>query len=515
MTRRSKLRGPRPEPPTWDQFKAEIRKTDRDSLLLRAAAATARIAREDQSAPEAKQGLTPWAVADVARTSLAWGGFERPEADLNTLIRLCNRNVNLADEGLGVDDRLGRHLARLFFEQFPGQRSMLADMSRSLLLFGSAAEYPEGLQPSAMSPGWFESVTEGQSLEEYVEALFFIHMVTQSRDGQFSLEWLDGPAFEGLEEVISFESVRHTFNEYLSTTVKAFKEENRVHQDPVPSEQKKFAFNPLTDRPFITDVSENPLAPCVQAIAAKAFPPAIYHLARPKLSDAFANDLGAVFQHYTGRQLGVITGDRQVLPEVSYGPRRNRVDSCDWFLDLPGVLLLIECKARQPIESLRTGGAEWLNSIEGSINRGIRQLNRSNQDISDISSVCVDIDSSKPRVGLVVTLEPFYLSQNWLVWEHLEEGDIPIGVVSIAELENLVLLTADELAQTLLREAPARGQLMVPNPDPETLRNRVNPLLESTWDSIALINRVRTMADRLVAKRDGTGEVTTTEQLSK
>ena len=279
-----------------------------------------------------------------------------------------------------------------------------------------------------------------------------------------------------------------------------FKEANRVHQAHLPEAQKKYAFNPLADKPFITDVTSIPIAPWVQAVIAKALPPAIYHLARPKLLDPFTRDLGVVFQHYTGRQLRLIEGNREVIPEVAYGTKRLPVDSCDWFLDLPSVLVLIECKARQPIESLRTGGSAWLDSIEGSVNRGIKQLSRSNQDIDKIAAACAEIDPTKPRVGLVVTLEPFYLNQNWLLWDHLQESDFPVGVVSIGELESLVLHSADDLGNVLLDAAKdARENVMTLNNGFAGLEGRVNPLLDETWESIAFFHRVESLADRMHA----------------
>jgi hypothetical protein len=59
----------------------------------------------------------------------------------------------------------------------------------------------------------------------------------------------------------------------------AFKTENRKWQDPLPSSQKKYAFNPLQDKPFI-EIAENVMiAPWTQAILMKALPPSIYHLA--------------------------------------------------------------------------------------------------------------------------------------------------------------------------------------------------------------------------------------------
>lgn len=487
-------------PPTWDRYKSAVRKVDRDSLLVQASAATAQIARDEIPVDLTRMGLTPWCIADVARTALAWSRFERPEADLGTLLRLCNQCVQLADEGLIRDptstEGLGRVLARHFFEQFPGQRSIPGEIARTILLFGSAVEPPSDFVPEAMTPGWFEAITDGLTLDEYVESLFLISTMTQQHNGGFFLEWLNQPGWDDLREVIPFDAVRRTFTEHLVTTAANFKEANRRFQDPLPTAQKKFAFNPLADKPFIEDVALIPIAPWVQAIMRKAVPPSIYHMGTGALGDSFTRDLGRVFQHYIGRQLNLIAGDRQVIPEFRYGPKKSQTDSCDWLLDLPGALVLIECKARQPVESLRVGGVDWLKSVEGSIGKGIRQLNRSHHDIQSIADRKPAVDPTKPRVGIVVTLEPFYADQNWILAERLPQREMPIGVMSVGELESLVTLSADELSDTVLdAEHVFNGNELRLRSD--LASDRLNPLLVSTWEAIELFGRIEAVREQL------------------
>lgn len=496
-------RRPSASAPTWDRYKSAVRKVDRDSLLVQAAAATAQMARDELPDDLTRMGLTPWCVADVARTALAWGRFERPEADLQTLVRLCNQCVQLADEGLIRDpsssEGLGQVLARHFFEQFPGQRFIPGEIARTILLFGSAVELPPDFSPEAMTPGWFEAVTDGLTLDEYVESLFLISTMTQQHNGGFSLEWLDGPGWDDLREVIPFDAVRRTFTGHLVTNAADFKQANRLFQDPLPTAQKKFAFNPLADKPFIEDVAVVPIAPWLQAIMRKAVPPSIYHMGTRALGDSFTRDLGQVFQHYVGRQLDLIGGDSQVIPEVRYGPKKSQSDSCDWLLDLPGALVLIECKARQPVESLRVGGMEWLKTVETSIGKGIRQLNRSHRDIQSIADREPAVDPTKPRVGILVTLEPFYADQNWILAERLPPRDLPIAVMSVGELESLVTLSAGELSDTVLDA----GHVF----DGNELRlrsdhagERHNALLESTWQAIGLFGRVEAVREHLGAE---------------
>lgn len=251
----------------------------------------------------------------------------------------------------------------------------------------------------------------------------------------------------------------------------------------------------MADKPFIEDVALIPIAPWVQAIIRKALPPSIYHMGTGALGDSFTRDLGWVFQHYIGRQLDLIAGDRQVIPEIRYGPRKSQSDSCDWFLDLPGALVLIECKSRQPVESLRVGGVDWLNSVESSIGKGIRQLNRSDRDIQSIADREPAVDPTKPRVGIVVTLEPFYADQNWILAERLPQRELPIAIMSVGALESLATLSADELGDTVLdSEHGFDGNELRLRSD--LAGERLNALLVSSWEAIGLFGRVEAVREQ-------------------
>jgi hypothetical protein len=143
--------------------------------------------------------VTPWTTADAARTALAWTDVQHPSANIEVLFRLCNQKDQLVDEGLighpEATEGLGQLLARTYFEQFPGQSSVVAAVARTILLLGSAAEHPEFFSSKAMAPGWFEAISGGLTLDDYGEAVFFISVMTQQNGGSFSLAWLEGPAF--------------------------------------------------------------------------------------------------------------------------------------------------------------------------------------------------------------------------------------------------------------------------------------------------------------------------------
>jgi len=490
-------------PATWHRFKSAVRKVDRDSLLAVAASTTALDTNGGIPDQMRRRGLTPWNVADVARTALAWGGVQRQKADAQSLLLLSNLNFQIEDSVSDEDasaEVLVRVLSRIFFSQLPAQRPTIPEFARSILLFGSRVELPDGFTPEVMTADWFEGVTDGLNLDEYVESIFLASVGAQQNNGAFDPAWLDGANFGPLSELISFDAVRRVFEEHLVTSVENFKIANRRAQDPLPDAEKQYAFNPLNDKPFIRGAAPTPLAPSVHAINAKAHPPAIYHLGLQAHGEAFTHDLGHVFQHYVGRQLALIQGDRgdrTVIPEIRYGTRRNSLDSCDWFLDLPDLLVLIECKARQPVESLRTGGSDWLNSVTGSIGKGIKQLNRSNSHVNQISAAGEGVDTTKRRIGIVVTLEPFYLNQNWLIWDQLPTREFPIGVISVGELEALVCLDAAGLSSALGGAATSAndGILLLNDAlNAAAAVDRENPLLMQTWDEIGLFSRLNSLA---------------------
>jgi len=204
-------------PPTWEQYRAAVRRVDRDSLLINAAVASSLIARGLGPAEWRTHGLTPSSIADVARTALAWGGFERLKADMRTLALLGNMNVQIADEVNDPEDasseRDGRMLTRIIFEQFPGQREVMGEVARTVLLFGSGASFPEGFRAKTMGPDWFTRIMKGLSLEQYVESVLMIAVIAEQCDGMFSLDWLGEPPLSELGEVPGFD--RHRSNTKL------------------------------------------------------------------------------------------------------------------------------------------------------------------------------------------------------------------------------------------------------------------------------------------------------------
>jgi hypothetical protein len=141
-----------------------------------------------------------------------------------------------------------------------------------------------------------------------------------------------------------------------------------------------------------------------------------------------------------------------------------------------------------------------MTSVQGSIGHAIGQLNRSNEHIHSICAEDPRIDATKPRVGLVVTLEPFYVTQNWILSEQLPKSDLPVAILSVGELEHLAVLSAEELEHVLTDAAgTAESGLMRLATEQAAGAGRDNPLLATTWDSIGLFARVEAVKAEMQA----------------
>lgn len=483
-----------------------MRKINRNALLVAAARQTADTARREFEGrgavlADARVGLAPWLIGDVARTSLAWGEYKKRTWHPDTLQALCSVNHQLMNEGLRADIAdgvgTGRTLRRMFFEQFRHQRSERQETARAMLLFGPGVEYPEGRKPSVMTTGWFERLMGGWTLEEYIETVIMIASLAQNNGGVFAPNLLVGAQRETVDRLLSFELLTYVFENQLLTNVADFRHANAQWQDARPDAVKKFAFNPLVKWPFVTGVAASPIAPWAQVIDQRAYPPAIYHLAMDQHKTAFSGDFGYVFEHYIGRQLRLIEG-AVVMPEVRYGPANSSDDSCDWFLDLPGVLVVIECKARQPDEALRVSGFDEDALVARTVNKAICQLNRSNANIANISHSLPKLDVTKPRVGLIVTLEPFYFNQDIRARDGMLDADFPVGVASADELESLVLLSAAELSNAFLQaRRQSENNIMLLTDAVKLASGRENPLLSHAWESMPIFDRIDVARERV------------------
>jgi hypothetical protein len=459
-----------------------VRAEDRESLVRLAASTSAGMLAGAVPTGSAL-GLTPWAIADLARTSIAWGTFAHPPATAESLVRLANAYANVEDEFLeksgSSSTALTEFVARTVQEQFPLQLNAMPDLARAKLLFDPRRLFPTAHVPEVMTGNWFEGLY-GYSLDDFLTCAFLAHGAAMSNHGMYNPSWLRAATETGEFGEVSFAAVEGVFYDHLAMTVDDFKIRNRLAQDRVSNAKKKFAFNPLRDRPFITGLTEVPIAPLVHSIMAKVSPSSIYYQAIRSLGEGFGRDLGHVFEDYVGDQLRLLGAP--VHAEIAYTKGKNQLFSTDWFVELDDWLLLVECKSARPVESVRLGEASMLEALDSNIGKAVRQVNRSHLDFPLINARQPSL-AAKPHFGLVVTLEPFFINNNPLLRDQLESAAMPLAIASAAELEALMTLSARKLNCSLTSAAMAAAPstncslndaLKIP-------ASRGNPLIEAAF----------------------------------
>ena len=485
---------PSPRTFTWDQYKAAIRRVDRDSLLAACAGISAEIDADRLPKEFARLGLSAWGVMDLSRMALAWSTFQRPAAVGEDIARLCNMGQNLQDDLL-VNEKsplaTANFLARMFFDQFPSQSSVLAEVARTIQIFGSASEFPSHHQPEVMKEGWLQSLHGGLTVDQYIGAVFFLYVSTLENRGVFDPKWLDTAGMDEIDFYLSREAISDTFTNYMATTSADFKVANAIFQSEVPANRKRFAFNYLRERPFILDAGPVPIAPSAQAVIGKASPSAIFYRGMTAHGTAFSRDLGHVFEHYVGRQLSLLSEPAAVMSEVRYGRVKSPLLSVDWFLDLPDVIVLIECKAVRPVENVRLGSENMAELVNETVGKVMKQINRSNAEFRAIATAEPALDASKRRFGMVVTLENFYLAHNPFLRSQVARADIPTAVVACLELEWIVMQDPHKLSQRLVEAATTSESGVLDLNGIVKPEEVENTLLTSTWEGIELFSRLR------------------------
>jgi hypothetical protein len=413
---------------------------DRQRLLvLIAEVAAAHLAVEQAaSAP----GLTPhntgliqpFALAGIARDSILDG------SDLTTKIphqadleRLCDRYLNLEDPVFRPGTRfssMASYSVRMAYEQFPYQLSPHNELSRSWALFADTAALVGA--PTMTDQAWRSAL--GCSLDEYIRIAFAWHAMAARHAG-----WVD-PSVASQPEIASFLGSMTADQALEVTTSRLSADIRHLGTDPgiikVPKGLEKYRYNPLSGRPYVR-IAGRVLAPSPHLAVQRAWPNGLYY---DRVKDpGFTDDLGNVFEHYVGRQLGSLetAGIAQLLPKVVFSRGRGVEESVDWFVIFPEVVLLVEAKATRLAAEARIGLDRLGIDVKRTLGVAYEQINSTAQLVRSGKPEFIHIPTDRPMLGLAVTLEPY-----WLIWggDQLptQPDGCPAHPVSCNEIEGLV-----------------------------------------------------------------------------
>ena len=295
---------------------------------------------------------TPWALADIARVSLTCGNEYRGDRSCedNDLLSMLAAYAALTDPMVrdkGSFESVSGWLLRVSGEQFSFQESGFSDLARTAALFDQTSP---ARAPACLVDGWDEEVL-GCSLSEYVGVAQLLHVSAQQHAGRFDPAWLEQPQMAKVCSVIPADTIREVTERHFVTDQKAFRAENearRLSRDP---HLRRFEYNPLRGRPFLSGFGPGYLAPSSHLVAPKGSPLGLYYLGVEYFGNSFAQELGDLFEQYIGRQLRLLP-DVEVHSEVIYCDERRSVD---WIVVFDDLVLLIEVKSTRPTQELRLG----------------------------------------------------------------------------------------------------------------------------------------------------------------
>lgn len=425
-------------------------------------------------------GAYPWAIALTARESIL-SGREHQRADvtsegLRQIFNAANDIVEVRSTFEVLD-----LLTRVFYEQFGYQESMFEELSRThaMLVEGADTLSLEVIGDDT----WVEML--GAPIGQVVGATFLLAVAAYSNAGRIDLAWLDHPDLQALYNQWPREIVERRANE-LTSTFSEFAVEYRARNTMIPAGFERYAYNPLVAKPIVQLPDGKLIAPQPRLLLPTVTPGGLYHRGIQAHGTKFTRDLGKLAEAYVGRQLRSIEPSPSVRPEVTYHRRKGEeLKSIDWFLDLPGLLVLFEVKSARAGLAQRAALDGYVDAMTKVLDKAITQLTATAMALDDHLPEFAHLPAGKPRLGVIVTSEPYYTANSHWAREHVAQAPFPTLTASMRDLEHLVQLPADEIGRqlTAVAETPERLTWQLGRSlDFSNARER-NPILEAAWNS--------------------------------
>ncbi|WP_433521653.1 hypothetical protein ACQPZ2_30730 [Nocardia pseudovaccinii] len=428
------------------EFVARVRRHPPSSLVPLVAAIGAQYSEQDSWLDSPYMKFTPWALAEITRVSLCFGNEHRGQpADVNDVLQCAAAFSALTDSELkrNLPGALGTFLLRVSGQQFAYQRFPLFELGRSCGLF---LQTTPTKPVQVLADGW-DLELFGCTLQQYLATGFLLHTAAVKGAGRVDLDAiLSQPGSERITDTVPANIIRDALARNFTTDIAGFKQANPHHR--AAGELRRFSFNPLRSTPAIAGMHQPLIVPVPGEIYRKLSPVGIYYAGVAKWGDRFAQDLGDLFEQYVGRLLS-IRDDCQVHPEIAYGKDNRK--SVDWILVDDEAVVLVEAKSVRPTETVRMGTAEAGEELARKLQKAHHQINVTDELITQRHPAFADIPTDRPRVGLVVTMEPFDAVN--MPWIHqmivTAPQRIPTTIASVHDLERLVTIDGLGVGQFL------------------------------------------------------------------
>lgn len=425
----------------YPEFIRRVRDFDPDELLAAVAASSGSLSLDFD--PDTWIPTPPWALAAIAKEAvlkLAADQHRQTRRGRPRRLRSANRNAvaELCDlynqvVVLSHDEPLFAFFTRTGQEQFTFQQSPYSEMARTHAIFDQALR---GHETEALNVAVVESIL-GSPIGRATNAAMVLTTSAWRNGGYFDEKWLDQPNFHELLKRIPRSDILAA-TEYFTATPAQFQSATAAasRRQRIPSELQKHAYNGLRGTPFIKVSDGRLLAPVHHLIPNRASPTGVYYsgLAQDRGAQ-FTTDVGKLFERYVGMQLCALAG-ADVQPEQPYDKGQQK--TVDWTVVLDDVVLLVEVKATRLDVLQRAGGTTLNQRIDAVIGAGYRKCEETASMIESGHDAMKHVPKSLPRLGLVVTLEPYFQMNSTYGRLVADSASMPVMTASIAELEKIV-----------------------------------------------------------------------------
>ena len=472
----ARIRGPIP----FEDFRQRVRRHRTSDVLREVGRVSAELIKAGHSgvATGMPNVVQHFSLAAVARAAVMYGNEHRSRTvGPNDVAEMCAYYMEVEDPALSLQpgaERLRGMLSRVLYEQAAFQYSEMENIGRTVALL---IDHADGCEGALSASDWRDLL--GVTIEEFMRIGFAMHVAALQNGGRIGREVLKAPHVAPIFTPLSTDQALQVVDSLYAGTVAELRDRG---QDAEVAGLEKWSFNPLLEKPIVA-VGDELVMPVPRYVLDRFTPTGLYFVALGKHGSRFTDALGCMFERYVGTQLGQIAS-WVVHPELVYGSNGER--TVDYFVVTKRCVLLVEVKAARPVEATRFGAADSDRDIEKKVGRALEQINRS-VGLLGVEPALAHINPSNlPVRGMVVTLEPFHLTNTPLYDEVLTSADVPTVVVSAHELEGFVAAVLPEPDADEYLEAayvPTEDRL-VPSLSAAVaeLAHGPNPILAAAWD---------------------------------
>lgn len=442
--------------PTHSQYVQRVRSAPKSELLRKLSAAASRITQDRiHNRKLASLSVQEFTLAGVALTSLARGNEHRSRKITPELVtRMCQEYLETSYAPTGTH-RVDEIIRPFMFEQLLCQLSPMHNIGRAHALFG---HYLPNVD-AAPSNEEVEQVLGVPSIADFTRIGFVIHAVSMLHAGTLPKTMLLSDIVAPLFNPLAIDEIIPLIAKHYALPLKDHAARARAALDNTPRRQEGLAFNPLQAKPLV-DMGQEYVSPAPHFLLDKFTGTGLYYTLADELDSKFTNALGHAFEDYVADQLQLLSAPT-VHREITYGKVQRK--SCDFILVFDQMVLLVEVKASRPPESFRKSLTPARDL--GSLVKAARQINSTADLIRERHESFRQIPDDRPIRGLVVTLEPHFISGTEAQDEILGgPGGYPILEVFSHDLELFCAWHQQDaqLGQNLLEAWPLNSETPFP-----------------------------------------------------